>query len=387
MPATIRCDIAIVGGGLAGGLIALALRRKRPECRVLLIDGSDRIGGNHLWSFFASDVAPEHRWLTAPLVCHGWTRYEVAFPGYRRMLGTSYYSIESTRLDQLVRAELPPEALLLGRRVAALTSDSVTLADGDCVKAAGVIDCRGTGPLDGFDLGWQKFHGRELELALDHGLEAPLIMDATVEQIDGYRFVYCLPFTPNRVFVEDTYYSDDPTLDTEALGARIDAYVAARGWRVRQVVREEGGVLPVVIGGDFDAYWRSGAPGVAKAGMRAGLFHSLTSYSLPDAVRTAMLIAESGVTDGKALHDMLHHYARTGWRKRRFYRMLTAMFFKAADPDRRYRVIARFYRLNEGLVRRFYAGQSTLRDRARILTGKPPVPVGRAILAILGKKR
>ncbi|AJP73660.1 lycopene beta-cyclase CrtY [Sphingomonas hengshuiensis] len=385
MSATIHCDIAIVGGGLAGGLIALALRRKRPACNVLLIEGSQRVGGNHLWSFFASDVAAEHRWLVAPLVCHGWTRYAVAFPGQHRTLKTSYYSIESSRLDQLVRAALPPEALLLGRQVEAVTSTHVTLADGDQVIAKGVIDCRGTGALDGFALGWQKFHGRELELEIDHGLDAPLVMDATVEQIDGFRFVYCLPFTPSRMFVEDTYYSDGPALDTKALGARIDAYVAARGWKVRRVLREESGVLPVVIGGDFDAYWQAGGPGVAKAGMRAGLFHSLTSYSLPDAVRTAVLIAESGVTDGDALHAMLYRHARTGWRKRRFYRMLTAMFFKAAEPEKRYRVIARFYRLNEGLVRRFYAGQSTLRDRARILTGKPPVPVGRAIKAIWGQ--
>ena len=38
MSATIKCDIAIVGGGLAGGLIALALRRKRPDCDVRLIE-------------------------------------------------------------------------------------------------------------------------------------------------------------------------------------------------------------------------------------------------------------------------------------------------------------------------------------------------------------
>lgn len=387
MSATITCDVAIVGGGLAGGLIALALRRKRPECNVVLIEGSQRVGGNHLWSFFASDIAPAHRWLIAPLVCHGWTRYEVVFPAYRRTLKTAYYSIESTRLDELVRAAMPEEALLLGRKVLAASSTAVVLADGDRIEAKGVIDCRGTADLIHCELGWQKFYGRELELEQVHDLDAPIVMDGTVEQADGFRFVYCLPFTPTRVFVEDTYYSDGRAVDLDALGARIDAYVAARGWRVRRVLREEGGVLPVVISGDFEAYWQSGGHNVAKAGMRAGLFHSLTSYSLPDAVRTAILIADSGVTDGKALHDMLHRYARISWRKRRFYRMLTAMLFKAAEPDRRYRVIERFYRLNEGLVRRFYAGQSTLKDRARILTGKPPVPIGRAIRAIIGKKR
>ena len=34
---TIKCDFAIVGGGLAGGLIALALKHHRPELDVRLI--------------------------------------------------------------------------------------------------------------------------------------------------------------------------------------------------------------------------------------------------------------------------------------------------------------------------------------------------------------
>ena len=36
-------------------------------------------------------------------------------------------------------------------------------------------------------------------------------------------------------------------------------------------------------------------------------------------------------------------------------------------------------RLPEGLIERFYAGRSTLPDKARILMGKPPVPIRRAL--------
>ena len=57
---------------------------------------------------------------------------------------------------------------------------------------------------------------------------------------------------------------------------------------------------------------------------------------------------------------------------------------RAADPPERYRVIQRFYRMRPNLVRRFYAGQSTFADQARILSGKQPVPAGRALLALTG---
>ena len=382
MPATINCDVAIVGGGLAGGLIALALRRKRPDCDVRIVEGGGRIGGNHLWSFFATDVAPADRWLTAPLIGHGWTSYDVAFPAISRTLRTGYYSIESRRLDQVVRAELPAHAVMTRRKVLAASPTAVVLSDGDRIEAKGVIDCRGPADLAALHCGWQKFHGRELALAEAHGLARPKLMDATVEQLDGYRFVYALPFSPTCAFVEDTYYSDTPDFDAALLGARIAAYADAQGWQVDHVVREESGALPVVMGGDFEAYGQAGGNKVAKAGGRAGLFHPLTSYALPDAVRTATLVAAASDLGGAALHRLLHDFARSTWRRRHFYRMLAAMLFKAAEPAERYRILQRFYRLDPQLIGRFYAGHSTLFDRLRLVSGKPPVPVGRAVSAI-----
>ena len=202
-------------------------------------------------------------------------------------------------------------------------------------------------------------------------------MDATVDQADGYRFVYCLPFSPTELFVEDTYYSDTPDIDPGELKCRIAAYAEARGWKVAAVSREESGVLPVVMGGDFDAFWPAGDR-LARGGVRAGLFHPLTSYSLPDAVRFAGWLARDAPLGGE-LGPATRRLALRHWRRGRFDRMLARMLFRAADPPERYRVLERFYRLPEDLIGRFYAGQSTLPDRARILAGRPPVAIGRAV--------
>ncbi|MEZ0496201.1 lycopene beta-cyclase CrtY [Sphingomonas sp. IW22] len=382
MPSTHRCNVAIVGAGLAGGLIALALAQKHPDLDLRLIDAGETVGGNHLWSFFESDVAAQDRWLVEPLICHRWTGYDVAFPAHRRTLAAHYRSIESERLDRVVRERLPDGALMLGRRVLAASATAVVLGDGERIEADGVIDCRGAADLSMLSMGWQKFVGQELVLDAPHGAPRPMVMDAGVEQIDGYRFVYCLPFAADRMFVEDTYYSDTPDIDDGALTGRIAAYADARGWPVARVARVERGALPVVWAGDFEGYWTSGGRGVAKAGVRAGLFHPLTGYSLPDAVRTAALIARARDFSGAALHQLTHGHAAATWKARGFYRALTAMLFRAAEPGERWRVLERFYRLDPALIGRFYSGQSTILDKARVLAGKPPVPVGRAIAAI-----
>lgn len=382
---TERCDVAIVGAGLAGGLLALALAKRHPGLDVRLVDAADVVGGNHVWSFFGSDVAEADRWLVEPLICHRWRGYDVAFPAHVRTIDATYHSIESERLDAVVRAALPPHRLMLGRKVGEISPSAVMMADGGRIEARGVIDARGAGDLSALELGWQKFVGRELALHDPHGRARPTVMDATVEQLDGYRFVYILPFGERRVFVEDTYYSDTPDLDRPAIHERLDRYAADQGW-AGEAVREEEGVLPVAIGGDFDAYWRSGGAGVAKAGMRAGLFHPTTGYSLPDAVRTAATIADRRDFGGGALHEATHALARSTWAARGFYRMLDTMLFKAAEPAERYRVLQRFYRLDQRLIGRFYAGRSTMMDKARVLVGKPPVPIGRAVRALAGAR-
>jgi lycopene beta-cyclase len=379
MPAA-RHDLIILGGGLAGGLAALALRQARAELDIVLVEPGP-IGGNHLWSFFESDIAAADAALVDPLIGHRWSGYDVRFPAHRRRLAQPYRTIESEALDRAVRAALPAECIVAARAVEA-TPDCATLDDGRVLHARAVLDTRGLASAPpGLACGWQKFTGQALTIPAGHGLDRPIVMDACVDQADGYRFVYCLPFSATEVFVEDTYYADEPDLDPAQLAKRIAAYASAQGWTVTCMARQESGVLPVVMGGDFDAFWPA-ADRVARGGVRAGLFHPLTSYSLPDAVRFAYWLARKAPLDER-LGAATRALAKTHWQRGRFDRLLARMLFRAAEPPQRYRVLERFYRLPEPLIGRFYAGRSTIGDRLRILAGKPPVPVARALGAMM----
>lgn len=372
-----KCDIAIVGGGLAGGLAALALAAKRPDLDIRLVEPGP-IGGNHVWSFFDSDIAKKDRWLVAPLVRYHWEKYGVGFPAHRRTLRMGYKSITGEALAEAVAAALP-EGHIIAEKAKHVAPDHVLLARGGRLSARHVLDARGAVKNPPFDCGWQKFVGQALTIAGGHGVDRPVVMDAGVEQLDGYRFVYLLPFDAETLFVEDTYYSDGGDLDVAAIRDRIAAYAAARQWQVTAVTREETGVLPVVIGGDFDRLWPP-SDRTARIGTRAGSFHATTGYSLPDAVRTAAALPE--LADRRDLVAVLRARAAASWRRQRFYRMLGAMLFRAAEPGERYRIFQRFYRLPSGLIARFYAGQSRTADKLRILAGKPPVPVGRALATL-----
>jgi lycopene beta-cyclase len=373
----LHADCLLVGGGLANSLIALALKAENPGLSVKLIERGGSIGGNHTWSFHSTDFGGPVPEFIAPLVMRSWQSQEVRFPKYKRTLSTSYNSVSSGKLDTAVRQALGSDAILNVEAVD-ISTTGVTLNDQRRITARCVIDGRGALDKPDWQEGYQKFLGLEIELESDSGLLNPILMDATVEQIDGYRFVYTLPFDARRILVEDTYYSSTPALDEPALEARIRDYASAKGWKIARILRRERGVLPIPLNGGFDRLWSADAD-VPRAGVRALMFHPTTGYSLPDAARIASRLAGTEKLDSAEAHKIIRGEARKAWLNRSFFRMLNRLMFVAAEPAERLAVMQRFYTLPDALIDRFYACDLTLLDKARILTGKPPISFFRAL--------
>ncbi|MEL7201092.1 MAG: lycopene beta-cyclase CrtY [Pseudomonadota bacterium] len=373
-----KSDVVIAGGGLSGALIAWRLRVQHPGLAVTVVEQADRLGGNHTWSFHKTDLPSQTlAWMQA-MVAHEWPRQQVRFPRHRRVLDTGYCSTTSERLHDCV-APLLGEGLLTGQKVSRVDADGVHLESGQHIAAGAVIDARGQRQSDALTIGFQKFLGQEIRFKQPHGLTVPIIMDATIPQDDGYRFVYVLPFSEDTALVEDTYYADGAALDRDAIRQRIADYCAGAGWAIDTIFREEDGVLPIALAGNIDEHLSAYPPGVGVAGLGAGLFHPLTGYSLPDAAALAERIAQETDHTGPALAALTRAHARERWRDRAFYRMLSRFLFYAAKPEGRHKVLERFYRLNGGLIERFYAAQSSKADKLRTLVGKPPVSFLKAV--------
>ena len=373
-----RADLVLVGGGLANSLIAYRILTEEPDFPLLVVERQTSLGADHTWSFHDSDLTDEQRRWIDPLIAHSWPRHELRFPRRRRVIESGYNSVSSARLHRIVGATLG-DRVLFGAEVADVSADRIRLADGVEIRARAVIDGRGDPGARSLAVGYQKFVGLFVELSTPHGLDGPILMDATVEQLDGYRFVYTLPLTERELLIEDTYYSDGPDLDPARIGIELRSYAARQGWEIRQVTGRESGVLPIVLSGDIRAFWADGAIDVARSGMRGAFFHPTTGYSLPEAVALADLIADARRSDGRSLFRLTRRRSIELWDRGRFFRLLNRMLFRAADPDLRYRVFERFYGLPEPLIRRFYAGRLKWTDKLRLLLGRPPVPIGRAL--------
>ena len=367
-------DLILVGAGLGNGLLAYRLAELRPDLSCLVLESGPHPGADHTWSFHETDVSPDAaRWID-PFVVHRWPDYDVVFPGHARRISTGYRTITADRFAEVLTERLGPN-LRCGAEVAEIAPDGVLLRSGERIAARAVIDGRGPAESPALRLGYQLFLGQEVQLAAPHGIERPILMDATVTQHDGYRFVYVLPLSPDSLLVEDTYYSDAPDLDRVGLRSRIGDYIDRKGWRISATLREEVGVLPVMLGGDIARFWRDGAPDVGRSGLRAALAHPTTGYSLPDAVRVAEMVAGLPDLSAAPLAEALRSWSIGRWKAQGFFRMLNRMLFGAGSAHERYRILRHFYTMPEPIIRRFYAGDLTPLDKLRLLTGRPPVSV------------
>jgi lycopene beta-cyclase len=381
-----KVGLALVGGGLANSLIAHRLLDDDPKFPLVVIERQPSLGGHHTWSFHDSDLtASQRRWLK-PMIVQSWPTQELRFPRRHRAMDTGYNSVSSDRLHEVVSHKLG-DRCMLDATVTEVSATRVTLDDGTTIEADAIIDGRGHSKDHYLDVAFQKFVGLFLRLEKQHELSGPILMDATVDQLDGYRFVYTLPFSSHELLVEDTYYSDAPDLDTAELPKRILAYVSRQGWVVAEQTGMEAGVLPIVLGGDIDSLWRQSPTGVARSGMRAVLFHPTTGYSLPDGVRLADAIAELKDLGSGAVYELTKRRSMQLWREHAFFRLLNRMLFRAARPEQRYRIFERFYGLRQPLIERFYAGHLKWSDKLRLLTGRPPVPIHRALRCLFEPRR
>lgn len=376
-------DLVFVGGGLASGLAAYRCIKSHPKLRIAIIEKSAHIGGHHTWSFHPADIGlqgiEQDHWLQ-PFIEHKWPRYDVRFPAFDRSFESGYFSMSSQRFRKVL--EKTDIALETGLHVARIRATEIDIEGGGHIQAQCVIDARGWSART-VPCAYQKFVGLVCRVKSRLPLpQHPMIMDASVEQIDGFRFMYVLPFGQGRMLIEDTRFSESPTVDIEDYRRKIGDYAFANLWEIDDVLSEEMGAIPLPI----HTYSRPlGLPGVPTIGMRAGAVHATTGYSLLYAVQIAEILAKLDDYDHLNVLSTTNAFADRVWSENTFFRRLNNMLYLAAKPHERLRVLEKFYRLPESTIAHFYSGRLGVGDKARILSGRPPVGLAKGIRAFLSK--
>ncbi|MEM8736048.1 MAG: lycopene cyclase family protein [Planctomycetota bacterium] len=408
-----RYDCILVGGGLQSGLIALAVKHFHPHAKILMIERAPKIAGNHTWSFHPGDVPAQARVWLKHLIEFSWKDYDVRIGKTWRKVNLEYASVSSDHFASMVEnifahgaaqraqmlehvaamaiASAEPNSLALDVESKRIVSDRSTenshlLTNTDVVTieptrvetkcgsifhAPLVIDCRGPSKDVAYSAcGFQKFWGFEIELENNWPEESPAVMEGVEAQEDGFRFLYTLPFTPRRVLVEDTRFSDTPKLVRAESIDLVAAYMQRRGIGKYRIVREETGVLPM----PFSNEQMPAATAPLSGGYAGGWFHAATGYSFPMAAAFAQAVASGPLATASDRIEALSKQHRS---RAKFSRFLNRLLFRLVAPKYRHRIFQRFYRvLNEDAIERFYSHQFSSVDALRIVVGIPPTLFG-----------
>jgi len=359
-----RDGIVIAGGGLAACFAALAMARLRPEVPLLIVEESAAFGGEGFHNFAGAELGEDGAAPIGPPALERWPGFYVAFPGFSRNLKADWAGFAAADLHKAMVETLGPKQYRLGTKVVAVREDALVLDGGETIKAQGAIDARGAANFSTLDLLHEARLERLYRLAAPHRVDRPVLIDATVDQAGGLRFMQCVPLTQDRLLVADVCVSERGQSDDLA-GDRLDAYLSARGWKKRRTESSHARVRPLPVGGDFAAFWRLGGARVAKLGLRGGFVNPATGRTVADAVSTARLLASQRDFTGSALHDLFEAEAKQLWKKREFHRAIAGALAGAAPEDRR-ALLERLYRLEPGLVARLQSDQLGLIDRMRV---------------------
>ena len=364
------CHDLIVGGGLAGGLWALRLKELYPDRSILLVDAGNVDDDHHVWCCFESDVPDSLKNWFASLVSHRWPEYQIEFRE-KKQFASPYLAIRERELRRRVSEQINCRF----RESVSMVSDRILLSGGEEIQFERLFDARGWSERPPNNCAFQKFVGIDFEFDTPIPFSCPIIMDAQVEQIDGYRFFYILPWSSKTALVEETFFSLTPQLNVEESQLRIQQYVMQKFGQRGEMTRSEQGCLPL--------NWSHVAPSkkahsneplhepmsdrVHPIGSRAGWVHPVTGYTLPILLQAL-----------ENLEINMKVSAQT-----RFYFWLNRMLYFATRPEERRDVFEHFYRQPSDRIERFYSGRLSRWDQFKILQSPPPVvPLLSAIKAV-----
>ncbi len=367
----------------------LGIKKNHPRLKIKLIEKESQLGGNHTWCFHDSDLPPRVKQWLQGYFSKTWNSYEVRFPSLQRNFKSPYHALRSFEMQSRLLSEFPEDILTntamkswrcLSPENPSLLGYEIKTEAEKLLRSHGLIDCRGwINQYPSEKVAFQKFVGLDLKLKKPHGLTSVILKDAACPQIDGYRFFYTLPWSETEILIEDTYYSNHSILKEDRIEQEILKYAQTQGFEVESILRREKGCLPLFL------YPQEHIGELPELGAKSNTFNPVTGYTSPQTFQMIDQILSLSALDPASIQRCLVQQQKAFEPQAKFLRFLNRMLFNACRPDKRFKILQKFYTLPEPSIQRFYSGQINFLDKVRLLSGKPPVPVFKALMELTDK--
>ena len=315
-------DIAILGAGVTGlRLTNMLLSQGAGKLRVVLIGPVDRRQQRISFWHEASqgydyDAAIDGRWSAWDFRQHGRTMTQQS----RRC---EYVSIDALVLKQQFEGQLAARECYrlnaLVQQVIQSGLDFDVVSEAGTVTARQVIDTRT--PYIPDKCLKQQFLGIEVELSVPHDIKNPMLMDFDITAIasDAVNFMYVLPISERRLFVEATIFS-------YGCAAKTDFYRAIDDWLDRHFAgstlkndRDEAEFATIPMGQVLPI-----EPSLVGCGVGGGATRASTGYAFKGAERQMQQLLLQAASGRRFKH--VEAYSRRA-------RLMDAVFLQVTRTD------------------------------------------------------
>lgn len=300
-------DLAVVGGGPAG--LAVAQQVSAAGLSVCAIDPSPEVVWPNNYGVWVDEFDALGLTDCLDATWPGAVVYVDEDPSSHKLLTRPYARVARHRLKSRMMSRCIANGVKFHQakvfRVVHEDAESfLVCSDGTTIKAKVVLDATGFSRClvrydKPYNPGYQVAYGILAEVD-DHpfDLDRMVFMDWRDSHLNGMKdlkernsriptFLYAMPFSKNRIFLEETSLVARPGLAMEDIQRRMAARLDHLGIRIRSIEEDERCVIP--MGGPLPVLPQR----VLGIGGTAGLVHPSTGYMVARTLAAAPIVADA----------------------------------------------------------------------------------------------
>lgn len=285
-------DVVVIGAGPAGMAVACACAER--DLRTAVVAPHPTRSWVQRYGVWGDELRgrPE-----AQTIARVFSRPFVQIDERRRVdLDTDYARLDTLELHEHLHARARDVVLVDGRVrevVHGRSSSRLHLREGEALDATVVIDASGAGSpfvvREGHeDPAFQTAYGEVVEVqAQPYRAEEMALMDFRGDEDGVPTFLYAMPLSPTRLFVEETSLVARPAVPYERLRRRLYRRLHRMGLQVENTLDRELCLIP--MGGSMPRRNQR----IVAFGAAGGMVHPATGYQIARALCLAPSVAEA----------------------------------------------------------------------------------------------